>query len=55
MFTGVFIETNRLILRTVTLDDVEGVASSWKLDEGPISPEEVEGRINWMLGNHQQN
>ena len=49
------IETPRLILRTVTLDDVEGVAASWKLDDGPISRKEAEDKVNWMLGNHQQN
>ena len=51
----VFLETTRLILRTVTMDDVEDVASSWKLDDGPISRQEAEDKVNWMLGNHKQN
>ncbi len=55
MDTSVCIETHRLILRTVTLDDLERVASSWNLDDGPISLEEAEGKITWMLGNHRQN
>jgi RimJ/RimL family protein N-acetyltransferase len=55
MATGVLIETNRLILRTVTLDDIDEVASSWRLDAGPISRGEAEGKIRWMLGNHAQN
>ncbi len=50
-----FIETARLILRTVTMEDVEGVALSWKLDEGAISRQEAEERIRWMLDNHRQN
>ena len=55
MTTSVFIETTRLILRTVTMDDVEDVASSWKLAEGPISRKEAEDKVIWMLGNHKQN
>ncbi len=55
MATRVRIETNRLILRTVTLEDIDEVAASWKLYEGPISLEEAEGQIRWMMGNHEQN
>jgi len=55
MATSVFIETTRLILRTVTMDDIENVASSWKLDNGPISRKEAEDKVIWMLGNHKQN
>jgi ribosomal-protein-alanine N-acetyltransferase len=51
----VVIETGRLILRTVTMDDVEDMALSWKLDEGPISRHEAEDRVRWMLDNHRQN
>jgi RimJ/RimL family protein N-acetyltransferase len=51
----VFIETARLILRTVTMDDVEDVALSWRLDERPISRQEAEDWVRWMLGNHEQN
>ncbi len=55
MTTRVYIETNRLILRTVTMDDIEDVASSWKLDDGPITQEEAEEKVSWMLGNHKRN
>jgi len=37
------------------MDDVEDVALSWKLDEGPISRQEAEERVRWMLDNHRQN
>lgn len=53
--TRVIIETDRLILRTVTADDVEEVASSWRLDAGPISREEAGDRIAWMHANHDRN
>lgn len=55
MTSVVLIETARLILRTVTMADVEGVASSWKLDEGPIPLTEAEQKIKSMLSNHAQN
>lgn len=55
MISSVFIETSRLILRTVTMADVAGVASSWKLDEGPISVPEAEKKIGWMIDNHAKN
>lgn len=48
-------ETARLILRTVTLGDVDDVARIWKLDEGPISRAEAEQQVQWMLANHAQN
>ena len=50
-----FIETARLILRTVTMDDVEDVARSWRLDDGPLSLQEAETQVRWMLDNHEQN
>jgi hypothetical protein len=55
MATSVFIETTMLILRTVTMDDIEDVASSWKLDDRPISWKEAEDKVIWMLGNHKRN
>lgn len=55
MTTNVFIETARLILRTVTIADVDDVARSWKLDEGPISRTEAEQQVQWMFANHAQN
>jgi [ribosomal protein S5]-alanine N-acetyltransferase len=51
----VLIETPRLILRTVTMDDVEAVARRWKLDDGPISHQAAENQVRWMLANHRQN
>jgi [ribosomal protein S5]-alanine N-acetyltransferase len=35
--------------------DVGGVASCWKLDEGPIPTPEAEQEIKWMLSNHARN
>ena len=55
MTTTVLIETARLILRTVTEVDVAGVASNWRLDDGPLPLAEAEQKINWMLSNHAQN
>jgi [ribosomal protein S5]-alanine N-acetyltransferase len=55
MTTCVLIETTRLILRTVTMDDVGDVALSWKLDDEPISREEAEDQVRWMLANHERN
>ena len=55
MASSVFIETSRLILRTVTPDDIDSVVLSWKLDEEPISHEEAEHQVNWMLDNHRRN
>lgn len=49
------ITTARLILRSVTMADLEAVAGSWKLDEGPISRAEAAEKISWMLSNHAQN
>jgi len=47
--------TARLILRTVTMDDVEQVALNWNLGGAPISREEAQDRVLWMLENHTQN
>ena len=55
MTISVLIQTPRLILRTVTMADAAAVASSWKLDAGPISYEEAQEKITWMFGNHEQN
>jgi RimJ/RimL family protein N-acetyltransferase len=52
---AVRIETARLILRTVTMDDAEQVALSWNLDGAPISQDEAQSRVRWMLENHEQN
>lgn len=55
MTTDVLLETARLILRTVTPTDVNDVARSWKLDEGPICRAEAERQVQWMLSNHAKN
>jgi RimJ/RimL family protein N-acetyltransferase len=55
MTSAIVIETPRLILRTVTLADVDGVACSWKLDEGAISPAEAEQKIERMMAHHALN
>ena len=55
MPTSVYIETARLILRTVTMVDVDEVALSWKLDDAPISRTEAESKVVWMLANHERN
>jgi ribosomal-protein-alanine N-acetyltransferase len=54
-FEKVSLETERLILRTVTLSDIDAVALSWKLDESPVSRQEAENQVMRMLANHQQN
>ena len=51
----VSIETERLHLRTVTLEDVEGVISSWNLDGERPARSEAIAKINWMQENHQLN
>jgi len=55
MSTEVILETARLIIRTVTMADVEDVASSLKLDDGPIPITKAEQEISWMLSNHAKN
>jgi [ribosomal protein S5]-alanine N-acetyltransferase len=55
MIAQVSIETARLILRTVTMDDVDDVALAWELDDGPISRAEAERQVAWMLDNPRQN
>src|SRR5512140_2362921 len=55
MSSIVLIKTARLILRTVTSADIHEVASSWKLDEGPISLLDSKKLVEGMLSNHAQN
>jgi len=52
---SVSLETSRLILRTVTLEDIDAVALNMNLDEPPISRQEAENKVSWILANHQQN
>ncbi len=54
-FADVTLETDRLILRTVTPQDAESVALTWKLYEGPVSLEEAGKQIARMMANHRQN
>lgn len=51
----IWIETPRLVLRTVTVEDVDAVAQTWDLDGGPVSRQEAQQRVAWMLENHAQN
>jgi ribosomal-protein-alanine N-acetyltransferase len=37
------------------MEDVDDVALSWSVDGGPISRQEAEDRVNWMLENHRHN
>lgn len=55
MTTAISLETVRLSLRPVTMADIDDVASSWKLDDGPISRAEAEQKVSWMLSNHARN
>lgn len=55
MTSIVLIETAMLILRPVTMADIIGIASSWKLDEEPIPLSDAEKEIERMLFNHSQN
>lgn len=53
MAPAVYVETERLTLRTVTIEDVGNVSRSWNLDGVPISSEEAKERIRWMTRNHE--
>ena len=53
--TTVAIRTERLIHRTVTLDDTGDVALNWNVDDPPLSHEEAIGRVQWMQANHAAN
>lgn len=50
-----YLETARLILRTVSLDDAAEVARSWRLDGEPLGRHEAEEQVIRMLANHRQN
>lgn len=47
--------TDNLILRTVTIDDLNEVSRMWNFEKGYISLEEAECAIINMQGNHQKN
>ncbi len=55
MTTRVHIETDRLILKTVSPEDVDAVALNWQLDVAPISLSEAKNRVRWMQANHEKN
>jgi ribosomal-protein-alanine N-acetyltransferase len=55
MRQDILLQTPHLILRTVTLADVENVATSWKLDEEPLSLPEAAQKITAMSAHHAQN
>jgi len=37
------------------MDDLDDVALSWRVDGPPLSREEAETQVNWMLENHRHN
>jgi len=49
-----FLETKRLILRTVTERDIELVAESMNIDGQALSTEEAQKEITWMRENHDE-
>lgn len=55
MTEGTSIETQRLTLRTVTMDDMDEVARTWDLDGAPISRDGAEAQIERMMKNHRTN
>ena len=48
-------ETERLILRSVTEDDLAEVARTWPAGHRPVSEDEARGAISYMRGNHEKN
>jgi RimJ/RimL family protein N-acetyltransferase len=55
MTNSTIIPTRSLLLRTVTMDDVDRVARSWRLDGQPLSRSEAEHKVETMLANHRRN
>lgn len=51
----IWIDTPRLILRTASMSDLDAVASSWRLDEEPLSRAEAKEKLDWMRVNHSAN
>lgn len=49
------LETDRLVLRTVTLADIKEVARMWSFEKGEISLAEAKRAIEWMEENHEKN
>ena len=49
------LETERLVLRTVEVSDIEEVARMWAFEKGSISKEEAQSAIDYMQNNHKKN
>lgn len=49
------LQTDALLLRTVTDDDINEVARMWKFEQGSISLDEAKEAIEYMQNNHKQN
>lgn len=47
--------TNDLVLRIVTVNDIEEVARMWEIEKGTISIEEAKKAIDYMQNNHEKN
>src|SRR5690554_3167809 len=48
-------ETENLVLRTVTYDDINEVARMWNFEKGEISLDQAKEAIDWMKENHEKN
>ncbi|GAF89700.1 unnamed protein product [marine sediment metagenome] len=48
-------ETERLLLRSVAMSDVEEVARTYEIENGPLSIERATEAISWMANNHRLN
>lgn len=49
------LKTKRLILKTVTYDDLDEVSRMCNFEKGEISVEEAKKAVDWMNGNHERN
>jgi hypothetical protein len=48
------LHTEDLILRTVTVNDIEEVARKWEFEKGAISKGEAQKAIEYMQNNHKK-
>ncbi|MBN1813740.1 MAG: GNAT family N-acetyltransferase [Anaerolineae bacterium] len=55
MFKDCHIETGRLIIRALTMDDLEDVVAKWRGDGSAISREEAKRQIERALENYRRN
>jgi [ribosomal protein S5]-alanine N-acetyltransferase len=51
----IIVHTKRLVLRTVTYDDIDLVIKNMNLYGEPISAQEAKKEIGWMFENHESN